>query len=96
MELQLQIKKLYENVDTEKLKNGGLNLLRADNLVEICIGVISLPIGLGLNFVINGQKNTIPMSKEEPSVIAIVSHAAKIIGENGGYFTNSDGVYMKS
>ena len=26
VELQLQIKKLYENVDTEKLKNGGLNL----------------------------------------------------------------------
>ena len=96
MELQLQIKKLFENVDTEKLKNGGLNLLRADNLVENCIGVISLPIGLGLNFVINGQKYAIPMSTEEPSVIAAASNAAKIIGENGGFFTNCDGVYMKS
>ena len=96
IERQLQIKKLFENVDTEKLKNGGLNLLRADNLVENCIGVISLPIGLGLNFVINGQKYAIPMSTEEPSVIAAASNAAKIIGENGGFFTNCDGVYMKS
>ena len=48
IERQLQIKKLYNNVDIEQLKTGGLNLLRADNLVENCIGVISLPIGLGL------------------------------------------------
>ena len=96
IERQLQIKKLFENVDTEKLKNGGLNLLRADNLVENCIGVISLPIGLGLNFAINGQKYAIPMSTEEPSVIAAASNAAKIIGEHGGFFTNCDNAYMIS
>ena len=96
IERQLQIKKLYENVDIEKLKTGGLNLLRADNLVENCIGVISLPIGLGLNFIINGQKYAIPMSTEEPSVIAAASSAAKIIGENGGFFTNCDTAYMIS
>ncbi len=94
VERQMQIKKLYVNVDIEKLKNGGLNLLRADNLVENCIGVISLPIGLGLNFIINGQKYAIPMSTEEPSVIAAASFAAKIIGENGGFFTNCDNAYM--
>ena len=96
VERQMQIKKIYENVDIEKLKNGGLNLLRADNLVENCIGVISLPIGLGLNFIINGQKYAIPMSTEEPSVIAAASHAAKIIGENGGFFTSCDNSYMIS
>ena len=96
IERQMQIKKLYENVDIEKLKNGGLNLLRADNLVENCIGVISLPIGLGLNFIINGQKFAIPMSTEEPSIIAAASNAAKIIGENGGFFANCDNSYMIS
>ena len=96
VERQIQIKKLYENVDIEKLKNGGLNLLRADNIVENCIGVISLPIGLGLNFIINGQKYAIPMSTEEPSVIAAASNAAKIIGENGGFFTSCDNSYMIS
>ena len=94
IERQLQIKKLYDNVDIELLKTGGLNLLRADNLIENCIGVISLPIGLGLNFIINGQKFAIPMSTEEPSVIAAASHAAKIIGANGGFFTNCDSSYM--
>ena len=96
IERQLQIKKLYNNVDIEKLKTGGLNLLRADNLIENCIGVISLPIGLGLNFLINGQKFAIPMSTEEPSVIAAASHAAKIIGENGGFYTSCDNAYMIS
>ena len=94
IERQLQIKKLYDNVDIEQLKTGGLNLLRADNLIENCIGVISLPIGLGLNFIINGQKYSIPMSTEEPSVIAAASYAAKIIGENGGFYTNCDSAYM--
>ena len=94
IERQLQIKKLFNNVDIEQLKTGGLNLLRADNLVENCIGVISLPIGLGLNFIINGQKYAIPMSTEEPSVIAAASFAAKIIGESGGFFTSCDQAYM--
>lgn len=62
-------------MNIEKLKNSGLNLLRADNLVENYIGVISLPIGLGLNFIINGQKYSIPMTKK-PSVIAASSFAS--------------------
>ena len=36
------------------------------------------------------------MSTEEPSVIAAASNAAKIIGENGGFFTNCDNAYMIS
>ena len=94
IERQLQIKKLYNNADIDQLKKGRLNLLCADNLVENCIGVISLPIGLGLNFIINGQKYAIPMSTEEPSVIAAASFGAKIIGESGGFFTNCDQAYM--
>ena len=94
IERQIQIKKLYDNIDIEQYKTGGLNLLRADNLIENCIGVISLPVGLGLNFIINGQKYAIPMSTEEPSVIAAASYAAKIIGENGGFYTNCDSAYM--
>ena len=96
LERQIQIKKIYDDVDIEKLKTGGLNLLRADNLVENCIGVISLPIGLGLNFVINGQKYSVPMSTEEPSVIAAASSAAKLIAQNGGFFCSSDNPYMIS
>ena len=51
-------------------------------MVENCIGKLSLPLGLGLNFVINGKERVIPMATEEPSVIAAASGAAKFIKEN--------------
>lgn len=55
-------------------------------MIENCIGMLSLPLGLGLNFLINGQDYIIPMVVEEPSVIAAVSNSAKIIKEGGGGF----------
>lgn len=55
-------------------------------MVENCIGKISLPLGLGLNFLINGKYYNIPMCVEEPSVIAGASSAAKFIAKNGGGF----------
>ena len=94
LERQLQIKKVYPNVDLEKLKEGGLSLLRADNMVENCIGVLSIPIGLGLHFKINSKEYSVPMSTEEPSVIAAVSGAAKLIGENDGFFCYNDPPFM--
>lgn len=38
-------------------------------MIENCIGKLSLPMGLGLNFIINGKPYVIPMVTEEPSVI---------------------------
>ena len=94
LERQLQIKKVFQNVDLEKMKNGGLNLLRADNMVENCIGILGIPVGLGLNFKINSKNYIIPMCTEEPSVIAAASSAAKLIGENDGFFCYNDTPYM--
>jgi degradative hydroxymethylglutaryl-CoA reductase len=48
--------------------------------------MIQLPLGLGLNFLINGIEYVIPMAIEEPSVIAAASSAAKFIGERGAGF----------
>ena len=31
----------------EKLKTGGLDVIRADSMIENCIGLISIPVGLG-------------------------------------------------
>ncbi len=56
---------------------------KAELMVENCIGKISIPLGLGLNFLINDETYTIPMSIEEPSVIAAASSAAKFIADNG-------------
>jgi degradative hydroxymethylglutaryl-CoA reductase len=55
-------------------------------MIENCIGMMSIPLGLGLNFLINGNEYIIPMVIEEPSVIAAVSNSAKLIKEQGGGF----------
>jgi degradative hydroxymethylglutaryl-CoA reductase len=55
-------------------------------MIENCIGKIAIPIGLGLNFLINGKYYSVPMSIEEPSVVAAASSAAKFISEKGGGF----------
>eukprot|EP01125_Pyxidicula_operculata_P004586 TRINITY_DN1728_c0_g1_i1.p1 TRINITY_DN1728_c0_g1~~TRINITY_DN1728_c0_g1_i1.p1 ORF type:complete len:824 (+),score=163.68 TRINITY_DN1728_c0_g1_i1:965-3436(+) len=68
----------------------------ADNMVENCIGTMSLPLGLGLNFIVNGKEFVVPMSTEEPSVVAAVSGAAKTIGDNGGFKTTYSGNVMVS
>lgn len=66
-------------------RKGGLPIERADKMVENVIGMLELPLGLGLNFVINGQDYVVPMAVEEPSIIAAVSHVAKIVRESGGF-----------
>ena len=55
-------------------------------MVENCIGKLSLPLGLGLNFLINGKEKMIPMAIEEPSVIAAASSAAKLVKEKANGF----------
>merc|ERR1719281_2397981 len=54
-------------------------------MVENCIGMVGLPVGLGLNFVINGKQYTVPMAVEEPSIIAAASGAAQLVARNGGF-----------
>jgi len=50
----------------------------ANRMVENAIGIMSTPMGIATNFVINGREYVIPMAIEEPSVIAAVSKASKI------------------
>eukprot|EP00127_Corallochytrium_limacisporum_P004521 Clim_evm21s166 gene=Clim_evmTU21s166 len=63
----------------------GLTDHAADNMVENCIGVGGVPLGLGLNFMINGKSHVVPMMVEEPSVIAAASGAAKLVQKVGGF-----------
>lgn len=69
---------------------GALTLDIADKMIENVVGIFSLPIGLGLNFLINGKDYIVPMAVEEPSVIAAASSSAKIIRDAGGFITESD------
>ncbi|ORZ32727.1 hypothetical protein BCR44DRAFT_1439805 [Catenaria anguillulae PL171] len=53
---------------------------------------MGIPVGLALNFVIDGVPTVVPMAVEEPSVIAAVSGAAKILSssrDNIGFRTTS-------
>ncbi len=68
---------------------GGLSMALADLLVENTIGVLALPIGLGLNFTVNDRDYVIPMVVEEPSVVAAVSGAAKLVRQAGGFEASS-------
>jgi hydroxymethylglutaryl-CoA reductase len=68
----------------------GLSTAVANQMVENAIGVFDLPLGLGLNMQINGKDYLVPMAVEEPSVIAAVSFAAKIVRESGGFFCDAD------
>ncbi|KNE54228.1 hydroxymethylglutaryl-CoA reductase, degradative [Allomyces macrogynus ATCC 38327] len=60
----------------------GLDERIADNMVENCIGTMGMPVGLALNFVIDGVPTVVPMAVEEPSVVAAVSGAAKTLSSS--------------
>jgi hydroxymethylglutaryl-CoA reductase len=66
----------------------------ANRMVENSIGIMSIPMGIATNFVINGRECVIPMAIEEPSVIAAVSKAAKIAKVKGGFIAEADDSLM--
>ena len=69
---------------------GGIDGALADTMVENSIGVLGVPFGLGLNFVVNERFYVVPMAIEEPSVIAAASSAAKRILAGGGFVATAD------
>lgn len=72
-------------------RRGGLSTEVANQMIENAIGVLELPLGLGLNFNINGKDYLVPMAVEEPSVLAAVSHVAKIVrGTEYGFEASCD------
>ena len=66
----------------------------ANRMIENAIGIMSIPMGIATNFVINGREFVIPMAIEEPSVIAAVSKAAKIAKVKGGFIADADDSLM--
>lgn len=71
------------------LNTGSLPLDVADRMIENTIGAIPIPLGIGVNFLINNKDYLIPMAIEEPSVVAAASYAAKMVRKGGGFNTNS-------
>lgn len=63
---------------------------RANRMVENAVGIMSIPLGIATNFVINGVERLVPMAIEEPSVIAAASKAAKIARTKGGFTAEAE------
>jgi len=67
----------------------GLSVDQADHMIENVVGVFGLPLGIALNFVVNGREMFVPMAIEEPSVVAGASFMAKLARAGGGFRAES-------
>lgn len=76
--------------EVEGLSAQALSIESADLMVENVIGTFALPLGVGLNFLINGEDVIVPMAVEEPSVIAAASNMARIVRQAGGFQADCD------
>ncbi|TRO47261.1 hydroxymethylglutaryl-CoA reductase, degradative [Candidatus Bathyarchaeota archaeon] len=90
---RVEIVKKFSNLSQEEcnllLNTGSLPLDVANRMIENVIGAIPIPIGIGVNFLINGKDYLIPMATEEPSVVAAASYAAKMARKGGGFHASS-------
>jgi hydroxymethylglutaryl-CoA reductase len=62
----------------------------AEKTSENVISVHGLPFSVATNFIINGKETLVPMSIEEPSVVAAAGNAAKLCRDTGGFSANAD------
>lgn len=62
----------------------------ADNLAENVIGVMSVPLGVATNLVVDGIDVLVPMATEESSVVAAVCNGARACRDAGGVTTDAD------
>ncbi len=65
--------------------SGGLSAEAADHMIENVVGMYSLPLGVGLNFMVNGRDVLVPFVVEEPSIVAGASFMAKLARAGGGF-----------
>lgn len=87
----LQKNEFLSDDDHTLLKNGkgSLQASESDKMIENVISVFGLPMGLGLNFLVNDKDYVVPMVVEEPSIVAAVSSIAKMVREAGGFKSES-------
>lgn len=62
-----------------------LSVEQADHMIENLVGRFALPLGVALNFVVNGHEVLVPMAVEEPSIVAGASYMAKLARSGGGF-----------
>lgn len=65
--------------------SAGLTPEQASHMIENVVGVFGVPLGVAVNFQVNGRDVLVPMVIEEPSVVAGASFMAKLAREGGGF-----------
>lgn len=68
---------------------GALPANIADKMIENVIGVFGLPFAVAPNVVVNGRNYVVPMVVEEPSIVAGISAAARLM-RDPGFVAHSD------
>jgi len=93
LEERLRVVREFAGLSDEEVgilkSTGSLKLEQADRMIENVIGTTELPLGIAVNFLINGRDYLIPMAIEEPSVVAAASNAARMARVKGGFRTSS-------
>lgn len=96
---RLKLVKEFAELTDEEVQilaaGGALRIEDVDRMVENVIGTMPLPLGIAVNFLINGKDYLIPMAVEEPSVIAAASNAAKMARQTGGFTATSTEPIMR-
>src|SRR6266852_1888639 len=75
--------------EVRTLRSGTLPFGSAERMIENVVGLFPLPLGIAVNFLINGRDYLIPMAIEEPSVVAAARNAAKMTRPTGGFKASS-------
>lgn len=80
--------------EAEIISDRGLKASQANMMIENVLGTYELPLGIACNFLINDKDYLIPMTIEEPSVLAAISNSAKVVREGGGFTTSATNPVM--
>jgi hydroxymethylglutaryl-CoA reductase len=88
----------FANLSEEDVKllssSGALELKSADRMIENVIGVIAIPLGIAVGFVVNDKEYLVPMATEQESIIPMVTRGAELTLETGGFRASSMGSTM--
>lgn len=84
-----EFSELSEEESSVLRSGGGLSIEAADRMIENVVATMAYPLGVAVNFKINGRDYLIPMVLEEPSVVAAASNMARAMRNGEGIKTSS-------
>jgi hydroxymethylglutaryl-CoA reductase len=60
-----------------------------DRFIENAVGGFTMPLGIAVNFLVDGRDLLVPMAIEESSVVAAASNMARLVRPSGGFTTEA-------